>query len=92
LADFQDLDGGVFGRVRLAGYEQDKRLAMTADCSELSFEVDVQSGIVSLLLRSGTLHGKGGESTIAKDGFRMLLPKINPKAASLALLGMVVQR
>jgi hypothetical protein len=92
LDDFRDLDGGWFHDAQVVGDEQGKTLAMTAACRELAVEVDAQAGIVSLLLREGTMRSKGGQSKIAADGYRILLPDVTPKAASDALLGMVVRR
>jgi hypothetical protein len=92
LDDFRDLETGWFRDAQVVGEEQGKTLAMTASCRELAVEVDAQAGIVSLLLRDGTMRSKGGQSKIAADGYRILLPEVTPKAASDALLGMVVRR
>jgi hypothetical protein len=92
LDDFRDLQGGWFRDARVVGDDQGKTLAMTAACRELAVEVDAQAGIVSLLLRDGTMRSKGGQSKIAADGYRILLPDVTPKAATDALLGMVVRR
>lgn len=92
LVGFRDLRDGHFLRGRVLGYDQGKLLAMGADVAELAIEVDRAAGMVSLLLRDGVLRQQGGQSTIGKDGYRMLLPDVTPDQAIQTMLGMVVRR
>ena len=49
-------------------------------------------GPVELLMRGGTLRKPGGKSSLAEDGYRILLLGVTPKKASDVMLGMVVQQ
>jgi len=43
-------------------------------------------------LQDGVLRRDGLESTITKQGYRMLLPGLTPKETINAMLGMVVKK
>jgi hypothetical protein len=92
VGDFRALGDHRFLDARVYGYNDGKLLVLTAECRDLAIEVDERAGIVSLLLRDGALHQRGGLSTISPDGYRMLLPHVTPRRASDAMLGMVVRR
>lgn len=92
IGDLRDLRDGCFQHASLQGYDQSNLLALAASAESLAVEVDSQAGIVNLLLRDGVLHQKGGESTISKLGYRMLLQDLTPKQASDLMLGMVLHK
>jgi hypothetical protein len=83
---------GYFLDVGVQGYDKGKQLQLFASCSKVGIEVDDDAGIVQLLLRDGTLHSKGGDSTIGSDGYRILLDGLTPKRARDLMLGMVVHK
>lgn len=92
IGGFSGLQDGRFRSARLFGYDRGRLLSLAADCDELAVEIDERAGIVSLLLRSGTLRREGVQSTIQAEGYRMLLPNLTPQKASDCMLGMVVRR
>jgi hypothetical protein len=92
LVSFRGLDDGRLLTARLHGYDRGNLLVLTADAEQLAVEVDEAAGVVSLLLKSGTLRQKGGRSTISADGYRMLLEDVTTRQAADALLGLVVRK
>ena len=66
--------------------------AARADCRDLAVEVDSTAGVVSLLLRDGVLLRDGTQSTIGKEGYRMLLVDVTPKKAMTTMMSMVVRK
>jgi hypothetical protein len=89
---FHGMRDGYFLDVGVQGYDKGKQLQLFASCSKVGIEVDDDAGIVQLLLRDGTLHSKGGDSTIGSDGYRILLDGLTPKRARDLMLGMVVRK
>lgn len=92
LGELRDLKGGRFLGVSLRGYDASDRLQATIDADALWVEVDERAGIVQLVVSGGAMRTPGGVSTLAEDGTRLLLRDVTPKAASDALLGMVVRK
>jgi hypothetical protein len=92
LGRFRTVRDGRFVDVSLHGYDGRRLLMQSAEAAHLAVEVDRGAGVVSLLLEDGVLRKRGGETTIPKSGYRILLPGVTPQQASDALLGMVVER
>lgn len=92
VAGFGDLCDGWFREVRLSGYDSGRLLALSADCKSMAVEVDEGAGVVSLLLRDGTLRREGAESTIGPAGYRILLPDLRPERTIETMMGMVVRK
>ncbi|MEY4673382.1 MAG: hypothetical protein RL148_1166 [Planctomycetota bacterium] len=92
LGELADLKDGRFVGVSLRGYDAANRLQATIDADTLWIEIDEAAGIVQLVLAGGSLRTPGGVSAIAEEGMRLLLRDVTPKAASDAMLGMVVRR
>lgn len=78
--------------VELVGTDERFRVKSGASVARLAVEIDAQRGVVSLWLQDGVLRSDGGESRIAADGYRVLLPKLTPQQATNTMLGMVVTR
>jgi hypothetical protein len=89
VSRFRGMDRGEFLQVELVGTDDKHRVLAGVHCERLAVEVD-RRGVVSLLLRSGVLLREGVESKLTAEGYRMLLPKLTPKQATDAMLGMVV--
>lgn len=89
---FRGLADGRFLEVDLVGSDARGLLVASAHCAALAMEVDRQRGVVSLLLTDGVLRQGDVESTIAGEGYRMLLPSLTPERATDAMLGMVVSK
>jgi len=83
---------GRFLRVELVGTDAKGMVIGSAHCAKVAVEIDEARNVVSLLLQDGVLRRDGVESTIDKAGYRMLLPKLNPKKVTDMMLGMVVKR
>jgi hypothetical protein len=92
VAGFAALQEARFRTVRLFGYDRGNLLALAADCADLAVEVDAAARIVSLVLRDGTLRREGVQSTIHREGYRMLLPNVTPERADELMYGMVVRK
>lgn len=92
LGELADLKDGRFVGVSLRGYDAANRLQATIDADTLWIEIDEAAGIVQLVIAGGSLRTPGGVSAIAEEGMRLLLREVTPKAASDAMLGMVVRR
>jgi len=92
VSGFLGLEGGIFRDVRVLGYDRGKLLSLHADCAQMAIEIDERAGVVSLLLRDGTLRRDGTESTIGEQGYRMLLPDVTPEQATALMLGMVARK
>lgn len=92
ISAVRGLEDARFRAVQLHGYDQKRHLVLSAGVEQMAVEVDERTGVVSLLLQSGTLRQAGGISTISAEGYRMLLPNVTPKQASEIMLGMVVRR
>lgn len=86
------LHDGWFLGVELVGVDDKKHVVAGASCARLAFEVDAGSGVVSLLLRDGSLRRNGVDSSITGEGLRMLLPDLDAKKANDLMFGMVVTR
>lgn len=87
---FRGLADGNFLQAELVGTDQHHRVMASAHVARLGVEVDGKTGVVSLLLRDGILRNGGAESTISGEGYRMLLPGLDPKQASDLMIGMVL--
>ncbi len=83
---------GWFVAVDLAGTDEKQRLVASAHCGKVAVEVDDAAGVVSLLLRDGSLHRGAVASTITGEGYRVLLPNVTCQQATDAMLGMVVRK
>jgi hypothetical protein len=92
VAGFETMDGAVFGKVRVQIYDRRKRLQGMGMIERLCIEIDETAGIAQVVLYGGTLQGEGGESTISRDGFRMLLTDVTPRKAIDTMLGMVQKK
>lgn len=88
----QGLHDGWFLGVELVGVDDKKHVVAGASCARLGVEVDAASGVVSLLLRDGSLRRNGVDSSITGEGLRMLLPDLDAKKANDLMFGMVVSR
>jgi hypothetical protein len=86
------LDGGWFQGGDLVATDDKRRVVASAACERFAIEVDEAAGIVSLLLRNGSLRRDGVDSSITGEGLRVLLPNLTCKQASDAMFGMVVRR
>jgi len=86
------LHDGWFHGVELVGVDDKMHVVAGASCARLGIEVDAASGVVSLLLRDGSLRRNGVDSSITGEGLRMLLPDLDAKKANDLMFGMVVTR
>ena len=92
IGRFRGMADGYFLQVELIGTDQRFHVLSSAHCARLAVEIDKTANVVSLLLKDGVLRDNGVESTITGDGYRMLLPKLDPKQASDLMFGMVVTK
>lgn len=92
LARFRGMQDGWFLDVDLVASDQKNHVVGGAHCARLAVELDPKAGIVSLRMVDGVLRQAGGESSIGGEGYRMLLPKLNCKQASDAMMGIVVSK
>lgn len=92
VSRFRGMQDGWFLGAELVGTDVRHHVVAGAHCDRIAVEVDATTGTVSLLLRDGVLRRGGAASTIAGEGYRMLLPKLTPKLATDAMYGMVVSR
>ncbi|MBX3462540.1 MAG: hypothetical protein KF830_05185 [Planctomycetes bacterium] len=92
VARFRGMADGWFLDAELIGTDDRRHVVAMASCKRLAVEVDAGAGVVSLLLREGSLRRGGVDSTITGEGYRMLLPRITPRQASDTMLGMVLTR
>lgn len=83
---------GWFLGVELVGVDDKKHVVAGASCERLAVEVDAASGVVSLLLRDGSLRRNGVDSSITGEGLRMLLPDLDAKKTTDLMFGMVVAK
>lgn len=86
------MSDGYFLTVELVGTSDSHLVKGSVHCDRMAVEIDDASGVVSLLLQDGVLRRDGLESTITKQGYRMLLPGLTPKETIDAMLGMVVKK
>ncbi len=86
------MSDGQFLTVELIGTDEKNLVKSSVHCGQMAVEIDEQAGVVSLLLRDGVLRRGTLESTITREGYRMLLPGLTPKATIDAMLGMVVKK
>jgi hypothetical protein len=86
------LDGAWFLTGELVTADEKHRVVGGAHVARFAIELDQASGVVSLLLRDGTLHRSGVDSSITGEGFRVLLPNLTCKQASDLMFGMVVTK
>lgn len=86
------LHDGWFLGVELVGVDDKKHVVAGASCDRLAVELDAATGVVSLLLRDGSLRRNGVDSSISGEGLRMLLPDLDAKKATDAMFGMVVTK
>ena len=92
IARFRSMQDGWFLDVDLVASDQKNHVVGGAHCARLAVELDPKAGIVSLRMVDGVLRQAGGESSIGGEGYRMLLPKLNCKQASDAMMGIVVSK
>lgn len=92
LRRYRGLEDGNLRQALLLAFGAGQLLEQTAEAERLAIEVDVDAGIVSLLLRGGVLHRRGGDTTIPESGYRILLPGVTPSRAIELMLGMVERR
>ena len=92
VSQLRGLGDGYFLEIELIGTDDRNLVVASAHCDRLAFEIDERSGVVSLLLNDGVLRQSGVASTIAGEGYRMLLPGLTPKETTHAMLGMVVKK
>ena len=92
MARFRGMQDGWFLDVDLVASDAKNHVVGGAHCARLAVELDPAAGIVSLRMVDGVLRQAGGESSIAGEGYRMLLPKLNCKQASDAMMGIVVTK
>ena len=92
IGRFRGMAGGFFLDAELIGTDDRHRVLTSAYVARLAIEVDRTTGVVSLLLQDGVLRRGGVESSISGEGYRMLLPKLDPKQASDLMFGMVVTK
>jgi hypothetical protein len=92
MARFRGMRDGWFLDVDLVASDQKNHVVGGAHCARLAVELDPAAGIVSLRMVDGVLRQAGGESSIGGEGYRMLLPKLNCKQASDAMMGIVVTK
>ena len=92
VTDFRSLQDGWFVAAELIATDARHHVLGSAFAGRLAVEIDERTGVVSLLLRDGSLRREGVETTIGADGFRMVLPDVQPPEAIDAMLGMVVRR
>ena len=92
MARFRGMRDGWFLDVDLVASDQKNHVVGGAHCARLAVELDPKAGIVSLRMVDGVLRQAGGESSIGGEGYRMLLPKLNCKQASDAMMGIVVTK
>jgi len=92
LARFRGMQDGWFLDADLVASDQKNHVVGGAHCARLAVELDPKAGIVSLRMVDGVLRQAGGESSIGGEGYRMLLPKLNCKQASDAMMGIVVSK
>lgn len=86
------LEDGWFLVAELVGTDDKHRVVAGAHCARFAVEVDTTTGVVSLLLRDGSLRRGSVESSITGEGYRVLLPKLTCKQATDAMFGMVVKK
>jgi len=89
---FRTIENGRFRDAALHALDARKLLAQSIEAASIAIEVDRAIGTVSLLLEDGVLRKAGGETTIPKSGYRILLPGVTPAQAIDAMLGFVVFR
>lgn len=92
MSRFRGMQDGWFLDVDLVASDQRNHVVGGAHCARLAVELDPVAGIVSLRMVDGVLRQAGGESSIGGEGYRMLLPKLNCKQASDAMMGIVVTK
>ncbi|MFN7589493.1 MAG: hypothetical protein ACK501_07375 [Planctomycetota bacterium] len=92
IARFRSMQDGWFLDVDLVASDQKNHVVGGAHCARLAVELDPKAGIVSLRMVDGVLRQAGGESSIGGEGYRMLLPNLNCKQASDAMMGIVVSK
>lgn len=92
VSRFRGMEGGWFLSADLVGTDAKRLVVGGAHVARFCIEVDAASGVVSLLLRDGSLRRGGVESSITGEGYRVLLPNLSCKQATDAMLGMVVTR
>lgn len=92
LDRFDGLENGAFRGVLLLGYGEGRLLRRAIEAARMNVIADGRAGTVELEFHDGTLRGKGGDTKIPPAGYRLLLPGIDPGAASSELFGMVEQR
>ena len=92
LETFRDLESGRFREALLLGYDDKKKLAMSAEAEWLSVQVDDRGEYVELLLSDGILRKRGGETPIPDGGYRIRLTGIEPSEAIEGMLGMVKRK
>ena len=89
---FRDLESGRFTEALLLGYDDSKRLAMSAEVEGLSIHVSDRGKYVELVLENGTLRKLGGETPIPDGGYRIRLIGVEPSQAIDGMLGMVKRK
>jgi hypothetical protein len=89
---FRGMKDDRFRNVAVQGYDDKSRLTSLASAKTMAIEIDKKTDLVSLWLSDGNLLGRGGESTITSEGYRILLLGVTPAQADAAMLGMVVRK
>lgn len=92
LETFRNIDKAKFAESLLLGYDDGKKLAMSADAAQLWLQVDTLAKTVEIWVADGTLRKVGGETPIPKGGYRIRLPGVQPSQAIEAMLGMVKRK
>lgn len=92
MTRFRGMQDGWFLDVDLVATDQKDHVVGGAHCGRVAVELDPAAGIASLRMVDGVLRQAGGESSIGGEGYRMLLPKLNCKQASDAMMGIVVTK
>jgi hypothetical protein len=92
VSRLRGLDGAWFLAGELVTADEKNRVIGGSHVARFAIECDQAAGVVSLLMRDGTLHRAGVDSRITGEGFRVLLPKLTCKQASDLMFGMVVTK
>lgn len=92
VSRFRGMENGWFLTGELVSTDDKHHVVGGAHCERFCIETDATTGLVSLLLRDGSLRRGTLESSITGEGYRVLLPNLTCKQAADAMFGLVVTK